>query len=202
MHKWAHAVEQFLQDNSKWGLGGEARQPSCQCSYLAQITCAGMLTHFRDSEIVLTITGWTMLPDTSWSDLHLHSAGSQLWRRPESGHVTVSLAYKVHMSKETLVCVTVVLVYNIYLILIIYGYRYQSESSSQWHSQLHREVNTWEGGDLKKWLNFTWTAYYFTVISTLATEINMHSTCQFYTYKLQRTKNNPTLMITFIHIFT
>ena len=40
--------------------------------------------------------------------------------------VAMSLCpYKVHMSRETLVCVIVVLVYNIYLILIIYGYRYQ-----------------------------------------------------------------------------
>ena len=72
-----------------------------------------------------------MSPDTSWSDtftVQAANCGGDL----KDLRVAMSLCpCKVHMSRETLFCVIVVLVYNIYLILIIYqiyGYRYHFSS--------------------------------------------------------------------------
>ena len=69
-----------------------------------------------------------MPPDTSWSDTFTVQAANC------GGDLRVAMSLcpcKVHMSRETLVCLIVVLVYNIYLILIIYqiyGYRYHFSS--------------------------------------------------------------------------
>ena len=77
-------------------LGVKHLMPTLSTS-LALITCVGVSTHSRDSEIVLTITHaqdgqchQTQVGQTYTFTVQAANCGSDL-RGPESGHVTVSL---------------------------------------------------------------------------------------------------------------